>query len=61
MATKGTTADTKDNKFKDLVGPKDMKLDGIVREKLITARVGLLLKASFFGNLATRLKLINAY
>jgi predicted metal-dependent peptidase len=37
-----------------------MKLDGIVREKLITARVGLLLKASFFGNLATRLKLINA-
>jgi predicted metal-dependent peptidase len=37
-----------------------MKLDGRVREKLITARVGLLLKASFFGNLATRLKLINA-
>jgi predicted metal-dependent peptidase len=31
-----------------------------VREKLITARVGLLLKASFFGNLATRLKLVNA-
>ena len=60
MATKGTTADTKENKFKDLVGPKDMKLDSIVREKLITARVGLLLKASFFGNLATRLKLINA-
>jgi predicted metal-dependent peptidase len=32
----------------------------VVREKLISARVGLLLKASFFGNLATRLKLINA-
>jgi predicted metal-dependent peptidase len=31
-----------------------------VREKLITARVGLLLRASFFGNLATRLKLVNA-
>jgi predicted metal-dependent peptidase len=31
-----------------------------VRELLITARVGLLLKASFFGNLATRLKLVNA-
>ena len=60
MATKGTTADTKENKFKDLVGPKDIKLDLIVREKLITARVGLLLKASFFGNLATRLKLVNA-
>jgi predicted metal-dependent peptidase len=37
-----------------------MKLDRVVREKLISARVGLLLKASFFGNLATRLKLINA-
>lgn len=60
MATRGTTADTKENKFKDLVGPKDMKLDAKVREKLITARVGLLLKASFFGNLATRLRLINA-
>jgi predicted metal-dependent peptidase len=31
-----------------------------VREQLITARVGLLLKSSFFGNLATRLKLVNA-
>lgn len=29
-------------------------------EKLITARVGLLLKHAFFGNLATRLKLIDA-
>jgi predicted metal-dependent peptidase len=31
-----------------------------VREKLITARIALLLKAPFFGNLATRLKLENA-
>jgi predicted metal-dependent peptidase len=38
----------------------DPKLDREVREKLITARVGLLLRASFFGNLATRLKLVNA-
>ena len=38
----------------------DVKLDREVREQLITARVGLLLKASFFGNLATRLKLVNA-
>jgi len=60
MATKGTTANKKDEKFKNLIGPKDEKLDGKVREKLITARVGLLLKASFFGNLATRLKLVNA-
>jgi predicted metal-dependent peptidase len=43
-----------------LIGPMDTKLDRVVREKLISARVGLLLKASFFGNLATRLKLINA-
>jgi predicted metal-dependent peptidase len=57
----GTTADTKDkDKFKDLIGPMDPALDRKVREKLITARVGLLLRASFFGNLATRLKLVNA-
>jgi predicted metal-dependent peptidase len=31
-----------------------------VVEKLITARVGLLLKHPFFGNLATRMKLIDA-
>lgn len=29
-------------------------------EKLITARVGLLLKAPFFGNMATRMKIIDA-
>ena len=39
---------------------RDAKVDRDVREKLITARVGLLLRASFFGNLATRLKLVNA-
>ena len=38
----------------------DPKVDGQAREKLITARIGLLLKAPFFGNLATRMKLINA-
>ena len=60
-SVKGTTADTKDkDKFKNLIGATDPKLDREVREKLITARVGLLLKASFFGNLATRLKLVNA-
>jgi predicted metal-dependent peptidase len=60
-ATAGTTA-TKDDakKFANLIGATDSKLDRVVREKLISARVGLLLKASFFGNLATRLKLINA-
>jgi predicted metal-dependent peptidase len=38
----------------------DPKKDAAAREKLITARIGLLLKAPFFGNLATRLQLINA-
>jgi predicted metal-dependent peptidase len=47
-------------KFANLIGPTEPKVDREVRELLITARVGLLLKASFFGNLATRLKLVNA-
>lgn len=56
-----TTADKKlAKKFATLVGPTDPKLDREVREILITARIGMLLKASFFGNLATRLKLVNA-
>ena len=38
----------------------DPKIDTAAKEKLITARIGLLLKAPFFGNLATRMKLINA-
>ena len=38
----------------------DPKVDAAVREKLITARIGLLLRAPFFGNLATRMQLINA-
>ncbi len=59
--TAGTTATKEDKKkFANLLGPTDPKIDREVREKLITARVGLLLKASFFGNLATRLKLVNA-
>jgi len=47
-------------KFDDLIGPMDPKVDAIARERLVTARVGLLLRHSFFGNLATRLQLINA-
>jgi predicted metal-dependent peptidase len=60
--TTATNTQNKDDakKFADLLGPTDPKLDRAVREKLVTARVGLLLRASFFGNLATRLKLINA-
>jgi len=55
------TANRDDAKrFAELIGPTDSKLDREVREMLVTARVGMLLRASFFGNLATRLKLINA-
>jgi predicted metal-dependent peptidase len=56
-----STTENKDaSKFANLLGPTIPAEDRDAREKLITARVGLLLKASFFGNLATRLKLINA-
>ncbi len=47
-------------KFENLVGPTDSKIDVEARERLVTARIGLLLRHSFFGNLATRLKLVNA-
>jgi predicted metal-dependent peptidase len=36
------------------------KTDAAAREKLTTARIGLLLKAPFFGQLATRMTLTNA-
>ena len=60
MSTATTANKKESDKFKNLIGATDPKLDREIREKLITARVGLLLRASFFGNLATRLKLVNA-
>ena len=60
MSTTTTANKKESDKFKNLLGATDPKLDREVREILITARVGLLLRASFFGNLATRLKLVNA-
>lgn len=53
---KGKNAD----KLDKLIGPSNANEDNQARERLITARVGLLLNHSFFGNLATRLKLVNA-
>jgi predicted metal-dependent peptidase len=47
-------------KFENLVGPTDSKVDHQARERLVTARIGLLLRHSFFGNLATRMQLVNA-
>lgn len=50
----------KSEKFDNLIGPTDPVIDAKSRDALITARVGLLLKHAFFGNLATRLQLVNA-
>ena len=55
-----TKKSKRSKKFENLVGPTDSKIDAQARERLITARVGLLLRQSFFGNLATRLQLVNA-
>ena len=58
-----STASTVVDKIKAVDKPVvavDPKVDAAVREKLVTARIALLLKAPFFGNLATRMKLINA-
>lgn len=55
-----TKKSKRSKKFENLVGPTDSKIDALARERLITARVGLLLRQSFFGNLATRLQLVNA-
>ena len=51
---------SRSKKFENLIGPTDPKVDNDARERIITSRISLLLKHSFFGNLATRLKLINA-
>lgn len=51
---------TRSKKLDNLIGPTDPKIDAAARERLITARIGLLLRHSFFGNLATRLTLVNA-
>ena len=48
------------DKFDKLVGETDPKIDHQARERLVTARIGLLLRHSFFGNLATRMVLTNA-
>ena len=50
----------RNKKFDNLIGPTDPKVDHAARERLVTARIGLLLRHSFFGNLATRLTLVNA-
>ena len=53
-----TTATEKVKQKREIVF--DPKRDAAVREKIVTARIALLLKSPFFGNLATRLQLVNA-
>lgn len=73
MSASNTTAIDPKKIAKDILGkaassveetvtkaPVDPRVDAAVREKLITARIALLLKAPFFGNLATRMQLVNA-
>lgn len=61
MSNSGNTAPkAKDHPLKNLVGPTVDAEDNEAREKLIGARVALLLRQPFFGNLATRLKLVNS-
>jgi len=57
-----TTSDSKLAKNPNLeIGfETDPIVDKAVRESLTTARIGLLLKEPFFGNMATRLTLVNA-
>ena len=59
-ADKRKSKRSRSKKFENLVGPTDPKVDAAARERLVIARIGLLLKHSFFGNLATRLTLTNA-
>jgi len=61
-----TTTATKTKKVKNadklakLVGPFDRSSDNQARDRLMSARISLLLHHPFFGNLATRLTLVNA-
>ena len=56
----GKRKKNRSDKFDKLIGPTDPKIDNLARERLVAARIGLLLRHSFFGNLATRMKLVNA-
>jgi predicted metal-dependent peptidase len=59
--TATTTSKQKKSKdFDNLIGPTDPNVDLVARERLIASRVELYIKHPFFGNLATRLKLVNA-
>jgi len=48
------------DKQDSVVTVTDPAIDARAREKIVTARIGLLLKAPFFGQLTSRLELVNA-
>lgn len=50
----------RNKRFDHLIGPTDPKIDFQARERLVTARIGLLLRHSFFGRVATGLRMVNA-
>mgnify|MGYP003349165569 CR=1 FL=1 len=52
-----TNVETEKAKVVTVTNPQ---IDAAARDKLITARIGLLLRHPFFGNLATRLRLVDA-
>lgn len=68
VATAPTTATTtpkrsrktRSHKFDNLIGPTERAVDLKARDALISARIALVMKHPFFGNLATRLQLTNA-
>lgn len=61
MSAKSTQSKIKNWSPDPNISESDLKkMDAEVRDRIITARVGLLLRHPFFGNLATRLKVIEA-
>lgn len=55
-----STHKRKNDKFSNLIGKTDLKIDEKARDTLLMARVSLLINHPFFGNLATRLRMVNA-
>ena len=58
-ASKTSKVETKEIQS-DVVTVTDPKVEAAAIEKMITARISLLFNAPFFGNMATRMKLVNA-
>ncbi len=61
MSAQDTTAVTKTKDGREnFLSKEPVPIDPKVEEKLVVARVGLLMQQPFWGNLATRLKLVDA-